>query len=595
LTDTEADSAVITLRETESCADFPELTLDASGTVTPRQWEDGSVYGIVEMHSHMLTNFGFGGGGVFHGGPFHRLGVQHALGSCEQFHGEGGRRDLMGSFYNGAIEFDVAALLPIVTSGQLDEHQHETDGYPEFTDWPNAWGSSTHQVMYYRWMERAYLSGMRLVIQHATGNSVLCDFMTGIGAQGARYSCNDMVSVDRSIAEIRNMERYIDAQSGGPGLGWFRVVESTEEAREVINAGKMAVVLGIEISNLFDCFLTPQVGFDICDADSVRADLDRYYDLGVRVVFPVHKYDNAFSPGDGWGGVTELGNVINSGHYTNMVEECPPSLSGQDSGNLTFGGLNRPRDDYFAPAPLDMSGFAEQPLATLLPIASDITEGGAPGNFCQNTGMTDLGETLLTEMMMRGMIPDIAHLPRQSVVRSLEMLRENDYPATSTHRATYDGAIYEIGGMSAGGIASCGRPDSPGSMSRSVLDRANQRGEAGYYPSEGISFDFNGFAGSRRPRFGENSGCSQPQENPVEYPFTSYDGDIEFTEPQLGDRSVDFNTEGMIHIGMLPELIEDARQDGATDEELEPLFRSAEAYLQMWERAETRGLELRDE
>jgi hypothetical protein len=54
------------------------------------------------------------------------------------------------------------------------------------------------------------------------------------------------------------MERYIDAQSGGPGKGWFRVVETPKQARAVILEGKMAVVLGIEISNLFDCFLTPR-------------------------------------------------------------------------------------------------------------------------------------------------------------------------------------------------------------------------------------------------------------------------------------------------------------------------------------------------
>ena len=45
----------------------------------------------------------------------------------------------------------------------------------------------------------------------------------------------------------------------------------------------------------------------------------------------------------------------------------------------------------------------------------------------------------------------------------------------------------------------------------------------------------------------------------------------------------------MIHIGLLPELIEDVRRDGATDAELEPLFRSAEAYVRMWERAEARA------
>ena len=78
-----------------------------------------------------------------------------------------------------------------------------------------------------------------------------------------------------------------------------------------------------------------------------------------------------------------------------------------------------------------------------------------------------------------------------------------------------------------------------------------------------------------------------PQDNPIDYPFTSYRGDVTFTQPRLGNRDVDFNTEGMQHIGLLPELSEDVRRDGVTDAQLEPLFRSAEAYIRMWERAET--------
>jgi len=82
------------------------------------------------------------------------------------------------------------------------------------------------------------------------------------------------------------------------------------------------------------------------------------------------------------------------------------------------------------------------------------------------------------------------------------------------------------------------------------------------------------------------------QTNPITYPFTSYAGDVEFTAPYLGNRAVDFNTEGMIHIGLFPELIQDARTD-AGDEALEPLFRSAEAYVRMWELAEARAVALR--
>ena len=47
-----------------------------------------------------------------------------------------------------------------------------------------------------------------------------------------------------------------------------------------------------------------------------------------------------------------------------------------------------------------------------------------------------------------------------------------------------------------------------------------------------------------------------------------------------------------MHLGLVAELIEDVRRDGATDEELEPLFKSAEGYLRMWEKAQSRGLAL---
>src|SRR5690606_19384093 len=138
------------------------------------------------------------------------------------------------------------------------------------------------------------------------------------------------------------MERYIDAQEGGPGQGWFRIVTSPAEAREVIAQGKLAVVLGIETSTPFNCFPTPREGYPTCDEAHVREQLDRYHDLGVRALFPVHKYDNAFSAGDGHRTIIELGNFVNSGHWSNFTQECPAIPTVFDRGDVTFGGLNMP-------------------------------------------------------------------------------------------------------------------------------------------------------------------------------------------------------------------------------------------------------------
>ena len=77
--------------------------------------------------------------------------------------------------------------------------------------------------------------------------------------------------------------------------------------------------------------------------------------------------------------------------------------------------------------------------------------------------------------------------------------------------------------------------------------------------------------------------------DPITYPFTSVAGDITFTEAVAGNRTYDFGTEGMAHIGLIPEYIEDVRLDGATEEDLEPLFRSAEGYIQVWEKSIARS------
>jgi microsomal dipeptidase-like Zn-dependent dipeptidase len=596
LVDSRGRAADITLRPTTDCTEYPELTLDAEGAVQLNEFEDGDVFGIVDTHSHILTNFAFGGGGIFHGAPFHRLGVEHALPDCEIYHGEEGRRDILGFGFDqgGGRDIDADLLLTGLVSGEVPEFNHHTAGYPNFTDWPNAHFSSTHQTQYYKWLERAYLGGLRLVVQHATSNQVICDLMVGTEAQEVRYSCNDMVATDRILYETYAMERYIDAQHGGPGEGWFRIVTSPEEAREIIRGGKMAVVLGIEVSNLFDCFLVPPMGMPACDEAHVRSQLDHYYDLGVRALFPVHKFDNAFSAGDGDRIIMELANVIQTGHYLNFVDVCPDLPSVFDRGDVNFGSLNHPRDDYFAAPPFDFSGFTEDPILTLLPLLGDVLDSEPlVGDYCQNAGLQPLGELLVEEMMRRGMILEIDHLPRRGYQQVFDLIEANDYPAAGTHGNNNRADLYSVGGISKVNLGRCQDPNQPGTMANSLLNRIELISERGGYPAEGFGFDLNGFAGAPGPRFGERSVCSEPQDNPITYPFTSFAGDVTFHEPQLANRTVDFNTEGFVHIGMLPELIEDARRDGVTDEQLEPLFRSAEGYLRMWERSIARGEALR--
>lgn len=439
------------------------------------------------------------------------------------------------------------------------------------------------------------MGGLRLLVQHATTNSVICDFMAGQKYQPIRYSCNDMVAVDRIIDETYAMERYIDAQAGGPGQGFFRIVDTPERAREVIGQGKMAVILGIETSNLFNCFSVPRAKMPVCNELYVQDQLDAYYARGIRALFPVHKYDNAFSAGDGNRDFIELGNFINSGHWSNFtLEDCPDAPVVFDKGDVAFGGLNQPREEYLSPPPNNMSGFANNPLMTLLPHMLKLQEGKLEGNYCQKAGLTQMGEFLLVELMKRGMIIEVDHLPKRSYLRAFEILEDYDYPAAGTHGSMGpQGRIYALGGVSMVNIGRCADPKRKGAMLDSLRSRLALIEKYGGYPAQGIGLDLNGFAHGPRARFGTNSRCSAPQENPVTYPFESYAGDVTFTQPRLGNRVIDFNLEGLAHIGLLPELIEDARRDAESDADLEPLFRSAEGYLRMWERAEERAVAIR--
>jgi hypothetical protein len=581
-----SEAAPVAFLPATGCAEPPELSVDATGVPERTRFEDGDLYGIVDAHSHLFSNFGFGGG-LYHGSPFHPLGVEHALPDCSVHHGEKGRRDFFG-YTSDNPELELTALLAGLTTGEVGEDAHETGGYPDFPAWPDANRYSTHQTQYYRWLERAWLAGLRLVVQDATSNSVICDISVGLGATVPRYACDDMTGVDRQIDAVYALERYVDAQHGGPGQGWFRVVTTPAQAREVIGAGKLAVVLGIETSNLFDCYLTPKVDSPVCDEAHVRAELDRYHAAGVRVLFPGHKFDNAFTAGDGDGSFIEVGNVLNTGHYANFTQDCPGVSANYDHGGVDFPGLLQAREVFDAPPPLDFTGLDETPLDLLAPYFADFLVPPLDGEWCQNHGFTELGETLLREMMLRGMIVEVDHMPQRTLQRAFEMLDEAAYPAIGSHWNDHRGRLYEHGGISPLRLPRCQDPDEPGASWAEYRARLDRMREAGQYPSIGAAFDFNGFATAPRPRFGERAACSAPQADPVTYPFTSWDGAVTFTEPRAGNRVFDFNTEGMLHIGLFPELVEDIRKDG-TDADLEALFRSAEGYLRFWERSEAAG------
>ena len=58
---------------------------------------------------------------------------------------------------------------------------------------------------------------------------------------------------------------------------------------------------------------------------------------------------------------------------------------------------------------------------------------------------------------------------------------------------------------------------------------------------------------------------------------------------EFSRRTFDFNYDGLAHEGMLPDLIEDLKQQGVRPRDLQPLLNSADGYIILWERIEAGG------
>ena len=522
-------------------------------------------------------------------------------------------------------------LIDTITGGGTNDSSGNNFGAPSFTGWPQ-WTSTVHQQVYWKWLERAWLGGLRLMVMDAVTNEALCKSSTRMSGIDCSLS---MPEIDLQLQAAKSFQTWLDGQYGGTGKGWFQIVTDPVQATSVIQQGKLAVVLGIEVDNLFNCHVQGANGpangeGPVCNTAYITQQLTKYYGMGVRHIFPIHNFDNAFGAPAAWQDAINVGNYVSEGNFYTATD-----CSSQD-----YGFYLNPTQEL-----LELTLGFNLPL---LPVYQS-----PPWATCHSgPGLTSLGDTLIQQAMNMGMMIDVDHMSITSFNDTIALANQQTpkYGGiaathvqffdlyTKTYAGTSNGGRHErmrtatqlqslksLGGVIAvmlkddvqdtsmgwclPGVSLLTCAPSPlgpgpiggqftinyGGLTNDCMYSTKEWSQAYLYGVNamggpvGMGSDFNGIAGHVGPRFGSGA-CGgnwaertlqEAANNRLVYPFT-LPGFGTFDKQVSGQRAFDFNNDGLAHIGLLPDMVADLKNVGLTDQQLQPLFGGAQAYINSW-------------
>jgi microsomal dipeptidase-like Zn-dependent dipeptidase len=337
------------------------------------------------------------------------------------------------------------------------------------------------------------------------------------------------------------MARDFDARTD-----WAEIALSPAHARQIIGAGKLAMVLSIETSKLFG-------------TKDWRAELNRFYSLGVRSLQPVHQLDNRF------GGAALHNAIFQAAQF---LENCYIDYDCGATGN----------------------GFS---------LGFDVDAN------CRNTkGLTAEGKALVQEMMAKGMLIDIAHMSERAVQDAFSLAQANTYyplyvshghfrevmnPELAKTEKTTPAWVVRYLRQTGGIFGLRTAHDETRTYTRTAvanscqgstrsLAQAYEFGRQGLKVPMAFGADLNGFIQQTRPRFGDHGACSAG--------FKA-EADAQANQQRLTGPArlgTDFDVYGLAHVGLLPDVVRDLKLLGVNTAGLEG---SSETFLRMWERAQT--------
>jgi Membrane dipeptidase (Peptidase family M19) len=284
--------------------------------------------GYVMTHEHPTVAMAFGGNYAFTGAPGnYQNGIMEdgytaacsgcpALSNCD--HGE----------VKGSFTAAVGAL-----GRDMGDHASYTGPLHD---------SNSHVRYSSQWVKDAFDppepgfrdSRMKIMVAFAVESEAMCENLyyanKGKGGPGGDgYACSKGDSYASLKRQLDSLKAWAAAHSA-----WAQIAYSAEDARAIVNAGKLAVLLGVESDYAF--------GAENRTFDPV-ARLETYYDQGVRTFYLAHKLNSRLAGADIYFSKTsDAGKAVRA---TQAISGCFYYDDNVGTFPLTEGGFNYCNND----------------------------------------------------------------------------------------------------------------------------------------------------------------------------------------------------------------------------------------------------------
>jgi microsomal dipeptidase-like Zn-dependent dipeptidase len=410
--------------------------------------------GYVLTHEHPMNAMAFGGNYAFTGAPGnYRNGIME-----RGYTAEDGGCKVAQPCDHGEVKGNLTASLIAGKPLGRDMGDHASHMGPRHDSFSHVRYSTEWIRDAFDPPEREFQdSRMKIMVAFAVENEAMCEQLyyanKGKGGPGGDgYPCSRGDSIE-------SLERQIDAIKAwvAENRDWMEIAYTSADARRIVNADKLAIILGIESEYSFGA---EDRAFDPVDR------LNRYYDMGVRTFYLAHKINSRLTGADiYYPGETDPGRAVRatqaiSGcfYYDDNVGDFPLQNNlGHDfcdndcgdnhlKGNKLGGLLDNCVSKFSEISEANMADYIKlrgngvfngfriypSPPGFLDPGGSQIsTQDGIERN---RLGLSHDGERVVREAMLKGMIVNLDHVSSKARRDMRVISREfGDYPLNALH------------------------------------------------------------------------------------------------------------------------------------------------------------------